>query len=224
MLLVNRGLITDLGEASFTRTWQYFITYTDIGFSRRALFGTVLTELRINEIIADDYLFARFLYSLLITCAYVGVTWIVLLTRAIRESLLFTAGIFFSPGFLLHLAYATGTQDVLLVGLLFAAVLYVRKPWLATVIAVAATLTHDLFIVLVPGMTVLLVLRSTDYARCFGKWWRALAPALGSMMPLLQRFRWGACRCRKRCLKVLLQNECPKRRRLTLEVGVATLN
>ena len=42
LIFLNRWVVTDLGLHSFGRVWQYYVSYFDYGFVRRAFFGTIL--------------------------------------------------------------------------------------------------------------------------------------------------------------------------------------
>jgi len=64
LVFLNRWFITERGIHAFGRVWHYYISYSDFGFSKRALFGTLLTELGLNRIVANEYVFAYIIHAL----------------------------------------------------------------------------------------------------------------------------------------------------------------
>lgn len=154
ILLVNRGWWTDLGEASFPRIWGYFVSWTDFGFARRSLVGTLLVESRLIDTVSDPYVFARLVYSALLTCLLVILSWAVTTTPVLYSNPLLVVAVLLSPGGLAHLGYSIGSQDVVLAIIALATVLLVpSRNWiLAVSLTIAGVLVHDLYALMVPAI------------------------------------------------------------------------
>jgi hypothetical protein len=104
-------VVTDLGMQSYGRLWQYYVSYFDFGFSRRALVGTILTSTKINRIISDPYIFGLLIHALmLITLTLILAVYC--LTRHVFDYAIGYAVIFLSPAMILHSGYSTGCQDL----------------------------------------------------------------------------------------------------------------
>ena len=57
-VVLNRWALTDIGLLSFSRVWQFYVSYEDFGFVRRALVGTVFSVTGLNSILQNEYHFA----------------------------------------------------------------------------------------------------------------------------------------------------------------------
>lgn len=149
LVMLNRWMVTEQGVQSFGRLWHYYLSYTDFGFSRRALIGTVLTGTGINRLTDDPYLFAYLFYAAkLILLAGLVTYWC--LRHRIFQNPLWYALVFLSPAFLLQSSYVTGSQDLQLLILATVLVLFVRNRYLLMAGAVAGVLMHELFLFLLP--------------------------------------------------------------------------
>ncbi|MRU15698.1 hypothetical protein FDP25_09675 [Roseovarius sp. A21] len=147
--VLNRWAVSDLGLLSYGRVWQLYISYTDFGFFRRGLIGTLLSETGINSIFSNEYVFALLIHHVAVEALALLTAW-----YCIKEKLanpLFLIGVAFSPAFIIHSGYTTGALDVFV--LLFAVVniLYIRNVYLFSIILVAGIFTHELFIFTLPA-------------------------------------------------------------------------
>jgi len=127
-LVLNRWLVTDLGLLSYGRVWQFYVSYADFGFIRRALMGTVLTESGINSLVKNEYHFA-----LAIRHVAIAILAILIASFCIKKKIhdpLFLSSIAFSPALIIHSGYNTGTLDVFLIILAAANILFVRNIFL----------------------------------------------------------------------------------------------
>lgn len=159
MLIVNRWAFTDLGVRSFGRVWMLYVSWSDVGFVRRSLLGTVLTESRLNRLTGDEYLFAHVFWAAMLTVCVVLLAVAILQREPVRRDGWLVAAILLSPAFLSHLAYATGTLDLPLVVLFLLCALYVRNPVGVAALAGLGILVHELFLFMVPAIVVIQVLR-----------------------------------------------------------------
>lgn len=149
LAVLNRWIATPLGLKSYGRVWQNYVSYTDIGFARRSLWGTILSATGLNRLSSNEYInsfiihgFALFLLVFCVAC-YIA-------ANAKKLSTVHAFTVFLSPAFVLHLAYSTGTTDYVLALLLFCSCLYVRNAWLIGVFAAAGVLVHEAFLFFVP--------------------------------------------------------------------------
>lgn len=157
LVMLNRWMVTEQGVQSFGRLWHYYLSYTDFGFSRRALVGTVLTGTGINRLTGDPYLFAYLFYAAKLMLLAGLVTYWCLRHRIFRNPLWY-ALVFLSPAFLLQSSYVTGSQDLLLLILTTLLVLFIRNGYLLAAGAVAGVLIHELFVFLLPFILLIHVL------------------------------------------------------------------
>ncbi|MGM0632708.1 MAG: hypothetical protein ACQETO_05980 [Pseudomonadota bacterium] len=149
LVMLNRWMVTEQGVQSFGRLWHYYLSYTDFGFSRRALTGTVLGETGINRLIDDPYLFAYLFYAAKLILLAGLVTYWCLRHRIFRNPLWYTL-VFLSPAFLLQGSYVTGSQDLQLLILATVLVLFVHNRYLLMIGALVGVLMHELFLFLLP--------------------------------------------------------------------------
>lgn len=160
MLILNRWAFTDLGEQSFGRLWMFFISYSDFGFTRRALLGTVLSKTRINQIFRDEYLFAYIFSGLLIFTCFLLVTKQLLKYPLLASNSWLCAAILFSPATFAHFSYSTGNLDLPLVVLFLVGCFYVSRPLTLSLVAGLGIIVHELFVFMIPTMVVIFVMRS----------------------------------------------------------------
>ena len=148
-LVLNRWLLTDLGLQSYGRVWQLYVSYIDFGFVRRAFVGTVLSETGAHLILKNEYYFALAIHHLSIaTLATIAALFC--LKKRVTDPI-FVAGIAFSPAFIIHSGYNTGSLDVFVTILAALNILVVRHVAMFSVIAAAGVLTHEIFLFTVPA-------------------------------------------------------------------------
>src|SRR5687768_6709432 len=103
LLIMNRWLVTDLGIYSFGRVWQYYVSYTDFGFIRRALIGTLLSVTTLNSLFTNEYVFSYVFYGATLVLLICLVA--VFMYRHIDKfSMLSCLVVFLSPSFILQAA------------------------------------------------------------------------------------------------------------------------
>ena len=94
-LVLNRWIVSDLGLLSYGRVWQLYISWSDFGFFRRGLVGTLLSETRINTLFENEYIFALVMHHFAVLTLVVLV-FIYCIRRGI-VNILFLTGLTFSP-------------------------------------------------------------------------------------------------------------------------------
>lgn len=149
LAVLNRWIVTPLGLMSYGRVWQNHVSYMDIGFARRCLWGTLLTLTGLNKIPANEYSNAFFIHGIGLLALTLGIA-IHMHGNAKKLTTAHVFIVFFSPAFILHLAYSTGTVDYVLACLLFASGLYVRSFWILGLLAAAGALIHEAYLFFVP--------------------------------------------------------------------------
>lgn len=158
-IILNRWVFTDLGLQSFGRVWQFYVNYGDLGFVRRALLGTVLTITRLNVLISNEYVLA---YSFSAILGIIIAVFAYYLMKGDRLSRAVVLGIGFSPSFLAHFGYSTGSFDLLLFVLLCIAVVKARNLTVVCFVAAIGVLSHELFFFYVPFISVISLLAKND--------------------------------------------------------------
>lgn len=148
-LILNRWVVSDLGLLSFGRVWQLYISYADFGFMRRGFVGTLLSETGANSIFSNEYVFAH-------VVQFVALSVLALLAAVfcIRNRLnnpLFVFGVAFSPAFLTHSGYATGTLDVFVLLIALTNILFVRSYVTFSALILVGIFTHELFLFTLPA-------------------------------------------------------------------------
>ncbi|MCX7567504.1 hypothetical protein OS189_14235 [Sulfitobacter sp. F26169L] len=184
-LILNRWIVSDLGLLSFGRVWQLYISYADFGFMRRGFIGTLLSETGVNTLFPNEYVFAHLIQFLAIA-ALALLTAMYCITNGLKNPL-FLFGIAFSPAFLTHSGYATGTLDVFVLLIVLANILYVRHYAVFSVLILIGVLTHELFIFTLPAQFLALHLnyRSKAPALDLAYWVPALTVLLSTLFVVL---------------------------------------
>lgn len=149
LAIINRWLVTPLGLKSYGRVWQNHISYLDIGFTRRTLWGTVLSITGLNKYPSNEYLNAFMLHSLGL-CALTLCVAFYMSANAEKLTRAHAFVVFFSPAFILHLSYVTGTVDYVLITMLWTSALYVRNFWTLGIIAALGALVNEPYLFFVP--------------------------------------------------------------------------
>ena len=153
LAVLGRSIVTPLGLLSYGRVWQNHVSYLDIGFARRSLWGTLLNLTGLNSVPANEYINAHFIHGFfLLALVFLAAKY--LLKNKQNLTILHGFILLFSPAFVLHLAYSTGTVDYVLSFMLFASCLYVRSFFVLGLIASAGVLTHEAYLFFVPFIAI----------------------------------------------------------------------
>lgn len=173
-VVLDRWAFTDLGFASFGRVWQLYISYADVGFTRRALIGTVFSETGINRLLGNEYVFAIAMHHVwIVLLAFLLVRFV--LKSGINDRWLI-ASIFLSPAMIIQSGYAGGSLDVYVLVFVALNLLYVRSLLLFSLILTLGMLTHELFIFTIPAQFVALILRRGTMQGGWHSFWPLLLP------------------------------------------------
>lgn len=184
-LILNRWIVSDLGLLSFGRVWQLYISYADFGFMRRGFIGTLLSQTGANTFFANEYVFAHFMQFLAIA-ALAFLTAKYCIANGLKDPV-FLFGIAFSPAFLAHSGYATGTLDVFVLLIVLANTLYIRHYASFSVLILIGVLTHELFIFTLPAQFLALHLSypSKVPTRSPAYWVPALTVVISTLLVVL---------------------------------------
>ena len=171
-VVLNRWAFTMLGFESFGRVWQLYISYGDVGFIKRALIGTILTETGLNRLVANEYVFAIIAHHVAIMLLTALIAGFIIRNRIADRILI--ASVLLSPVLIIQSGYTTGALDVYV--LIFAALnlFYVRNLWVFSLVLVLGIVTHELFAFTIPAQFIALAVRRQVDWRA----WRWLAPLL----------------------------------------------
>lgn len=170
-VVLDRWLVTSLGLASYSRVWQFYVSYADFGFTRRALVGTIFSVTGLNRLFANEYHFAFLVHHLAIA-ALAGLTAGYCIVKRIADPL-FIAGIAFSPVFIIYMGYDTGSLDIFVLLIVLTNILFTRSSLIFALLVIAGVFTHELFVLTVPAQR--LALDITKRARPCAERARALA-------------------------------------------------
>lgn len=147
--VLNRWVVTPLGLKSYGRIWQNHVSYLDIGFARRSLWGTLLSITGLNRFPVNEYVNAIIIHGIgLFALAFCMAYFMIANTKKLTTLHAFV--VFLSPAFVLHLAYSTGTVDYVLALLLFVSCLYIRNFWALGIIAAIGALVHEAYLFFIP--------------------------------------------------------------------------
>lgn len=161
-VVLNRWVVTEIGLLSYGRIWQLYASYSDFGFVRRALVGTILSESGINSTLANEYHFALAIHHIAIAVLASSIAYYCI-SRKILDPI-FVASIAFSPALIIHSGYSTGSLDVFVIILATINILFVRNIFLFSVVIITGILTHELFLFTVPAQLFVLIKgRCVDY-------------------------------------------------------------
>lgn len=147
--IINRWIFTDLGLLSYGRVWQLYASWSDFGFFRRGLVGTIFSETQLNKIFENEYVFATVAHHLLVL-----ILAILLAVYCFQRSItnrIFLLGLVFSPALIIHSGYNTGTLDVFVLIVTVLNILFVRSTLLFCFLLAIGLLIHELFIFAVPA-------------------------------------------------------------------------
>jgi len=149
-IFLFRGIFTPLGEESFGRIWHYFIDWSDFGFSRRALFGTILEVTKITTLIKDPYFLAYFIYLILLIAVFILLAVVITRSKIADQGTLFLFGMIFSPGLLMQFGYTTGNLDILLFLFLIIIFFFLSNTYIILILITISLLIHEMFISFIP--------------------------------------------------------------------------
>ena len=168
IIILNRWIFVPIGLRSIGRIWHNYIGYQEIGYARRSLWGTFLNITNLNQLFNNEYINSIFIHFFLLTLIYL------ILTRYIFNRLdRFNFGqlclIYFSPAFFFHIAYSTGSSDVVCIFLLILSTLFIRNIFIISFISATGVLIHDLYIFFLPFVLVQILLdKSINITSLFG--------------------------------------------------------
>jgi hypothetical protein len=148
-LVLNRWIITDVGLLSYGRVWQLYISWSDFGFFRRGLMGTLFSETRINTMFENEYVFAHVVHHFVILTLSILLS-VYCLQRGITN-ILFLIGLAFSPALIIQSGYSTGSLDVFVLLVALINILFVRNVFLFCLLLVVGVFIHELFIFTIPA-------------------------------------------------------------------------
>ena len=142
LLILNRWAVTPIRLKSYGRIWQNQISYFELGFIKRAFWGTFLSITGLNKIPSNEYVNAYIIHGAVLLAISLAVA-IYLIKNASRLSNSHAIISFSSPAFLSFLAYSLGTLDVVVTLLLTYSCLFVRQHWRLGLIGFAGVLIHE---------------------------------------------------------------------------------
>lgn len=157
LLMLNRFPFTTYGIESFGRVWQFYISYADVGFVRRALIGTLVSETGVGSLFKNEYVLGiaiHHAFALVLT----GIVLNYVVQSQIKDRLLLATA-FLSPVFLIQMAYSTATLDQPVLILALINIFFVRNLWLFSFVLILGIVTHELFVFTIPAQFVALILR-----------------------------------------------------------------
>jgi hypothetical protein len=147
LVLVNKWIVTDLKLLSFGRVWQFFVSYQDLGFVRRAFIGSILTVLHASSLFQNEYVLAYGIHILAGTVLFLVLSLLVLRTpRLARAHVLSIA---FSPS-IMHFSMNTGNLDVFIFTIVLIIILMRDNLFAIVLLTVAGVLTHELMLFYIP--------------------------------------------------------------------------
>ena len=207
LVMLNRFPFTSEGVSSFGRVWMFYLSYDEVGFVRRALFGTILSLTDVASLFRNEYVFAITVHHVLILV----LTWIVVrfvLQQGIRDKLLL-ASIMLSPVFLIQSAYSTGTLDMPIFILALLNMLYVRHVGIFTVLLVLGIFVHELFVFTIPAQFLALIIRTENKLGDWQTYKRLLLPAAIAAAAIFAVMAYGKLAMPQAEYELLMQSKLP---------------
>ncbi len=156
--VLNRWIVTDIGLLSYGRIWPLYVSYSDFGFVRRALVGTILSESGLNSILDNEYHFALAIHHIAIVVLASAVAHYCI-SRKISNPL-FLMTVAFSPALIIHSGYSTVPDIFVIISL--RSMSYCSQHCYFSLVVAAGTLTHELFIFTVPAQFLALIKRRSS--------------------------------------------------------------
>lgn len=206
-IVLNRWAFTNLGTESFGRVWPFYISYTDFGFVRRALLGTLLTISKANSLFSNEYIAAIVLHHIAIL-TFTGVLLRFIIKAEIKDTV-FVATIFLSPALVIQSGYSTGTLDIYVLLLVALNMLYVQKILIFCTTLVFGILLHELFIFTIPAQFLAYMLR-VEGAGSIKQIWRLLGMSILSVAGAIIAIQYfGHVDMARPAYEAVMQNKLP---------------
>lgn len=205
-VVLNRWVFTDTGLLSFGRIWQFYISYEDFGFVRRALIGTVFSITRLNSILQNEYHFALLAQHIAIL-AFATILLSYTIKRRINN-LPFIATLALSPVLIVQSGYTTGSLDIFILILVSINILFCRRLPIFCAILAVGVLIHELFVFTIPAQLVAYYfhLRKQEDARLF-------VPAVSTMasilVPIILIVAYGASNLPRGIFDSIMESKIP---------------
>lgn len=191
LAMLHRWEVSSLGLKSYGRVWFYYVSYTDFGFTRRCLVGTLMAISRANRLVSDPYIFAYIVHSVAILVLVALVAGVFLRNRS-RTHLLLLLITFFSPVLIIQSGYNTGSLDIYLLIVMVLCIFYARSTAAFTIGLVAGSLVHELFIFTIPSLLLLQITGLQDGGASRAQAMRQLAiPAVAVAATIFCLRIWG---------------------------------
>ncbi|MEM9098517.1 MAG: hypothetical protein AAGC79_08330 [Pseudomonadota bacterium] len=200
--VMNRWLFTPIGTQSFGRLWQFYVSYTEFGFFRRGLIGSLLTLSGANSVLSNEYLTGYVMQHLAVLLLWILVLRFMLLNRLVDPVLAF--GIAFSPALFVHLGYNTGSLDAFVLVFALANILYTRSSVQFSLIVFAGILTHELFVFTIPAQLIAFAIRRGDLDV-----WPLLLPGLAGLAGCLLVWLQGHMDLTQNQMEEMLRQQIP---------------
>lgn len=205
-VVLNRWMFTDTGLLSFGRIWQFYISYEDFGFVKRALIGTVFSVTGLNSILQNEYHFALLAQHIAIF-VFATIQFSYVIKRGIND-LPFIATLALSPALIVQSGYTTGSLDIFILILVSINILFCRKLSIFCAILAVGVFMHELFIFTIPAQLLAYYfhLRKREDARLF-------IPAVSTMasilVPTLLILVYGASNLPRDTFDAVMESKIP---------------
>jgi len=206
-LVLNRWVVTDLKEKSFGRVWQYYVSWVDFGFHRRGLVGTLLTESGLNSVFQNEYLFAYFIYGILIAISYFLIVKVLISNEKLSSDNILIFCVLFSPAIFLHFAYSSGNQDILLFILFLIAIFFTQSALGLSLVVVSGLLVHELFVFFLPCIFMLKFI-ANEKPKLWPDW-RIIRPAIAALVTILVIMVFGKINVSASTFEFLMSKRIP---------------
>ncbi len=205
-VVLNRWVLTDIGLLSFGRIWQFYISYQDFGFVRRALVGTVFSATRLNSILQNEYHFALLTQHIAIFI-FATILFSYVVKRGINN-LPFIATLALSPALIIQSGYTTGSLDIFILILASINILYCRILPIFCAILTAGVLMHELFVFTIPAQLAAYYfhLRQQEDAPLFLP---AVSTMASTLVPLLLILLFGASNLPRDIFDSIMESKIP---------------
>lgn len=150
-LVISKVFFTPIGYDSIGRMFHYYVNYDDFGFIKRGLWGTTLHYLNLNNFMENTYIEYIIIY-MAVSIAFIMMFWYFFSKKtppilSIQDVYLALIAIL-SPSIFLHLGYAPGNFDVILMLIFIINIIIVErgKIYTASLISAGAILVHEVYL------------------------------------------------------------------------------
>lgn len=205
-VVLNRWGFTDTGLLSFGRVWQFYISYEDFGFVRRALVGTVFSVTGLNSILQNEYYFALLAQNIAILIfSTILFSYVV---KSKINNLPFIAALALSPTLIIQSGYTTGSLDIFILILASINILYCRILPIFCAILAVGVLMHELFVFTIPAQIVAyyLHLRRQEDAPLFVP---AVSTMASTLVPVILVILFGASDLSRDTFESIMESKIP---------------